>query len=139
MKKIYIISSLVIFVAAVFIYQYMGFRDQPLTTELYSTGLKIVDIRTAEEWKQTGIVKGSYPISLYDKKGKCDFERFISDVKIVMKTSEPFAVICKAGIMSSIASSILEKAGFRKVISIEGGIIEAEKNNIPFESYAKES
>ena len=37
---------------------------------LFKQGTPVVDLRTAGEWRQTGVVKGSQMITLFDEQGR---------------------------------------------------------------------
>ncbi len=54
------------------------FISQPLDQQLLDTKIKIIDIRTPSEWKETGLVKGSIPIIVFRQprklRHKCFFE-----------------------------------------------------------------
>jgi rhodanese-related sulfurtransferase len=39
------------------------------TPQFAEKNIKIIDIRTPAEWRETGIVKGSYTIIFFDEKG----------------------------------------------------------------------
>ena len=60
-------------------------------TQVWSTpgfadkGIKIIDIRTPAEWKETGIVKGSYTIMFFDQKGNFNVAIFLKQLDMVVK------------------------------------------------------
>lgn len=85
--------------------------------------IKIIDIRTPAEWKETGIVKGSYTIMFFDEKGDFSVEHFLKDLEAVVKKDESFALICRVGSRTRLVSQYLsEKKGY-KVINLKGGIM----------------
>ncbi|NOR55498.1 MAG: rhodanese-like domain-containing protein [Sulfurovum sp.] len=85
--------------------------------------IKIIDIRTPAEWKETGIVKGSYTIMFYDEKGDFSVKDFIKDLDKVVKKDEPFALICRVGSRTAIVSKYLSAQRGYKVINLKGGIM----------------
>jgi rhodanese-related sulfurtransferase len=86
------------------------------------SGIKIIDIRTQSEWIETGIVKGSIPITYYPPRGRPDVDAFIKELKKHIKPNEKFAILCRTGSRTKIAAKELEAKGL-KVINLEGGII----------------
>ena len=85
--------------------------------------IKIIDIRTPSEWKETGIVKGSYTIMFFDEQGNFYVPDFLKEIDKVVKKDEPFALICRVGSRTGIVSEFLsERLGY-KVINLKGGIM----------------
>ncbi len=98
-------------------------------TQMWSTpgfadkGIKIIDIRTPAEWKETGIVKDSYTIMFFDEKGDFNLEVFLRQLDMAVKKDEQFALICRVGSRTGMVSEFLsEKLGY-KVINLKGGIM----------------
>jgi rhodanese-related sulfurtransferase len=73
-------------------------------------GLQVVDVRRPLEW-QGGSVAGARNKPL-DK-----LTSLLGD----LDRSQPVAVYCKGGYRSSIAASLLERAGFQQVLNLTGG------------------
>lgn len=93
------------------------------TPQFVEKKMKIIDIRTPAEWKETGIVEGSYTIMFFDEKGNFNIATFLKQLEMVVKKDEPFALICRIGSRTSIVSEFLsEKLGY-KVINLKGGIM----------------
>ncbi len=93
------------------------------TPEFAEKNMKIIDIRTPAEWKETGIVKGSYTIMFFDEKGNFNVPDFLEQLDRVVKKDEPFALICRVGSRTSIVSEFLsERLGY-KVTNLKGGIM----------------
>jgi len=85
--------------------------------------IKIIDIRTPAEWKETGIVKGSYTIMFFDEAGNFDMESFLKQLDMAVSKDEEFALICRIGSRTGLVSQFLsEKLGY-KVINLKGGIM----------------
>ncbi len=74
-------------------------------------GLQLLDVRRPGEWQAGHIAQAvSMPLHrLAELAGSLDRER-------------PVAVICASGYRSSIATSVLERMGFRKAINVVGGM-----------------
>lgn len=84
--------------------------------------LKIIDIRTPAEWRETGIIAGSYPIMFFDDQGQYNIADFMAKLSKVAKKGEAIGVICRSGNRSIPVSDFLDKQGY-KVTNLQGGII----------------
>lgn len=93
------------------------------TPDFPNKNIKIIDIRTPAEWKETGIVKDSYKIMFFDEKGNFNVKSFLQQLNKIVKKDEQFALICRVGSRSGIVSEFLsDKLGY-KVINLKGGIM----------------
>jgi len=93
------------------------------TPNFAEKNIKIIDIRTPSEWKETGIVKGSYTIMFFDEKGNFNVENFLKQLNMAVKKDEQFALLCRVGSRTGMVSEFLsEKLGY-KVINLKGGIM----------------
>jgi len=84
--------------------------------------LKIIDIRTPEEWNKTGIIKSSYTIMFFDKNGQYNMNNFIKHLNKVVKKGETFAIICRTGSRTGVIAPYLSNKLKLNVINFEGGI-----------------
>ncbi len=109
---------------------------QPATKAYISTHpkLKIIDIRTEPEWKQTGIVKNSITLTFFDERGAYNVSIFLSALKHFIKPNETFALICHTGSRTKMVTEFLGQNGF-KVIDLEGGIERATKSGLKLVPY----
>lgn len=97
--------------------------DNAELTRLMSTGVAVVDIRTAPEWKETGIVPGSHLFTLFDERGRADAPAWLEKVKSVAKPEQPVVVICRTGNRTKPASQFLsQQAGYKTVYNVTKGI-----------------
>ena len=93
------------------------------TPDFANKDVKIIDIRTPAEWKETGIVKNSYTIMFFDEKGNFNVENFLKQLNMAVKKDEKFALLCRVGSRTGMVSEFLsEKLGY-KVINLKGGIM----------------
>jgi len=93
------------------------------TPQFVEKKMKIIDIRTPAEWRETGIVEGSYTIMFFDEKGNFNLEIFLRQLNMVVKKDEPFALICRVGSRTGMVSEFLsERLGY-KVTNLKGGIM----------------
>jgi rhodanese-related sulfurtransferase len=108
---------------------------QPLDQKLIDSKIKIIDIRTPGEWKETGIIKGSIPIMFFDEQGNYDLEKFITQLNSKMKKGEKIALICRTGSRTQVVGSHLGKQMGYNIIDLEGGITYAIGKKLPIEPY----
>jgi rhodanese-related sulfurtransferase len=83
--------------------------DNRELSNLIEKKIKIVDVRTQNEWKSTGIIKGSILISLLDKKNKFIFENWYEDFNKKMSKNESVIFVCAAGVRSKYISYLINK------------------------------
>jgi rhodanese-related sulfurtransferase len=54
-------------------------------------GFFVIDIRTAGEWEDSGIIEGSHKITFFDEAGQSDIDTFLEAFSNVVTTEEqPF-------------------------------------------------
>ena len=68
--------------------------DSAELNKLIATGVPLIDIRTAPEWQQTGIVPGSHLLTFFDEQGRADPSAWLEKVRAIAKPSQPVIVIC---------------------------------------------
>ncbi len=97
--------------------------------EKMQLGITLIDIRRPEEWKQTGVVKGSLLMTFFDKKGNYNIDKWLHGFKRVVKKDQPFILICRTGRRTGMVSGFLDrKLNYRQVNHLSKGI----KNWIQF-------
>ncbi len=128
-------KKLVIFLTFITLSLMADFISQPLDQQLLDTKIKIIDIRTPSEWKETGLVKGSIPIMFFDNQGNYDINAFLNELNKMVKKKERFALICASGSRSQmLGSHLANKLGY-DVIDLKWGIQYAIMKKIPLEAY----
>ena len=98
-------------------------KQEWATEKFLQKNIKVIDIRTPEEWRETGIVKGSIPIMFFDEQGNYDVPKFLKDLNKVVKKDEQFALICRVGSRTGMVSEFLSKDMGYKVINLKGGMM----------------
>ena len=83
--------------------------DNRELSNLIEKEIKIVDVRTQNEWKSTGIIKGSVLISLLDKKNKFIFENWYEDFNKKMSKNVSVIFVCAVGVRSKFISNLVNK------------------------------
>jgi rhodanese-related sulfurtransferase len=98
----------------------------PEANALASRGqLTLVDVRTPDEWRKTGVPAGAKLVDLHNRGGQAAFlEQFIAAVG--GDTSFPVAVICRTGSRSTQAQKLLMANGFTHVLNIKEGVMGSE-------------
>jgi len=98
-------------------------KQEWATQGFLDKNIKIIDIRTPAEWRETGIVNGSYTIMFFDEQGNYDVPKFLKALDSVVKKDEQFALICRVGSRTGMVSEFLSKDMGYKVINLKGGIM----------------
>ena len=94
--------------------------------EMIENNAVALDIRTEEEWDKTGVIKGSFPETAFDKNGK--FQVYVMDKIRALAASQSQDVnlifISHDGETASmLANSFSEDLGFTNVSVLKGGIL----------------
>ena len=83
--------------------------DNSELKNLIEKDINIIDVRTQNEWKSTGIIEGSILISLLDKKNKFIFENWYEDFKKKISKNESVIFVCALGVRSKFISNLVNK------------------------------
>lgn len=97
---------------------------------LVKEGVKLVDIRTPKEWKETGILEGSLLLPFKMSNGQVN-PKFVQDMQRIAKPDEKVILICRSGNRSRTASEGLSsRFGYSNIYNVKKGIKHwmAEKN-----------
>ncbi len=86
-------------------------------------GAFVLDVRTDAEWK-SGHLAGAQHI----------MAGYLAERLSELPKDKPIHVMCASGYRSSIASSVLRRAGFNDVTNIAGGMAAWKQQNLPVES-----
>ena len=79
----------------------------------------LVDIRTPEEWRETGVPASAHAITMHQ-----DPRVFVRQLMTAMggDRHRPLALICRTGNRSSSMQAALAKAGFTRVLDVAEGV-----------------
>jgi rhodanese-related sulfurtransferase len=79
----------------------------------------LVDVRTPQEWKETGIPATAHAITMHQ-----DARPFLSALKNALGNNleKPLAIICRTGNRTSSLYPELKRAGFKSVINVVEGV-----------------
>lgn len=109
-------------------------RRVDVNEEIVKSGIKIIDIRTEPEWKETGIVENSITLTFFDEQGRYNAEAFLEQLNRHVKKDREFALICRTGNRTSAVSDLLSKNGY-KVVDLKGGIKKLMSQGYVLEKY----
>ena len=96
----------------------------------------LVDIRRPDEWKNTGVAAGAYPIDMRRR----DFVAAL-DAVTRMQNTTPIALICARGVRSAWLSQRLIEAGYTNIINVPEGMLGSRagpgwiKSGLPVRQY----
>jgi rhodanese-related sulfurtransferase len=97
--------------------------DNAELARLAASGVAVIDIRTAGEWKESGVIAGSKLITYFDEKGRSDPSQWLAQVKVLAKPDQPVALVCRSGKRSAAAAQFLsEQAGYKTVYNVSKGL-----------------
>ena len=77
-------------------------------SNLIEKKIKIIDVRTQNEWKSTGIIKGSFLISLLNKNKKFIFEDWYEMFNNKFGRNKSIIFICASGVRSNYISHLVK-------------------------------
>jgi len=76
---------------------------------LMSEGVPLIDIRTAKEWQETGVIKDSHLITFFNENGEVDIYKWLNELELVADKNKPLILICRSGRRTGIVSDYLDK------------------------------
>jgi len=82
----------------------------------------VVDVRSPQEWQQTGVPAGARLVTIHQPDGLIGFIDAMGDT-LGEDRDRPIALICARGNRSSVASSALAQAGYTQVYNIREGML----------------
>lgn len=108
-----------------------------VTPDFIEKDIKIIDIRTPLEWRETGIVKGAYTLMFFDEQGRFDIQGFLEQLNKIVKKDEQFALICRTGSRTAEVSKFLANEMGYNVINLRGGVMKLRYEGYKFVPYSK--
>ena len=91
---------------------------------LMNNDVSVIDIRRADEWRNTGVIKKSSLITFFDKQGNHNKEEWMTQLKKIVNENDPVIIICRSGKRSGIVSKFLdEQANYTNVYNASGGMV----------------
>ena len=98
--------------------------------------LLIIDVRTAKEWKMTGVIPGSILISMHDD-NNLERKSFLEEInlKISSYKSKKIAFICASGSRSKVVMDFFLNEGYKNIYNIPDGIMGRQSDGWLFSGY----
>lgn len=97
--------------------------DAAAVKELVLQGVPVVDLRTAGEWKETGVIDRSHLITLFDERGRAKPDEWLAAVDKVAGTGQPVILICRTGNRTRAAARYMDQlTPRRKIYNVTDGI-----------------
>jgi len=91
--------------------------------QLQKAGVPVIDIRTPQEWQQTGIIEGAHKMMFFSPKGEADIAGWFFELGHLVKSrSEPFILYCAHANRTKVLGDGLVRMGYKKVYELKGGI-----------------
>jgi len=92
--------------------------------ELQHQGAIVIDVRTPEEWDETGVIPGAKKAMFFNQQMQPVEDEFLVEInKITNNTDKPVVLYCRSGGRSGKAAKLLaEKNILKNIYSLDGGI-----------------
>ena len=97
--------------------------DNAELARLAASGVPVIDIRTAGEWKETGVIAGSRLLTFFDENGRSNPPQWLEKLKPIARPEQPVILVCRSGNRTRAAAQFLaEQAGYKTVYNVSQGI-----------------
>ncbi len=97
--------------------------DNATLARLQASGVPVVDIRTAGEWQETGIVPGSHLLTFFGERGQAEPAAWLGKLQAIATPEQPVILICRSGNRTRTVSAFLsQQVGYTKVYNVKHGI-----------------
>lgn len=97
--------------------------DNAELARLMQQGVPLVDIRTAPEWQDTGVIAHSRLLTFFAARGETDPPRWLASAAGFAGPQQALILICRSGSRSRAAADYLsQRAGYAKVYNVKLGI-----------------
>lgn len=94
-----------------------GFETRPLTVaEMQASGGVIVDIRTPEEWAETGVIEGARLVTFEGA------QAFIAALGPDLADGRDLILVCRSGRRTAAAAEALQSMIPNRIVTVEGGM-----------------
>lgn len=97
--------------------------DNAELARLQAEGVPVVDVRTAPEWQETGIVPGSHLLTFFGERGRAEPVAWLRKLQPIATPDQAVILICRTGNRTRTISRLLsEQAGYTRVYNVKHGI-----------------
>ncbi len=91
--------------------------------KMMDENIPVIDIRTPDEWKSTGVIPGSHLLTFFDARGKYDLNKWLTELNKIAGKNDKFILVCRSGNRTSQVAHYLDgKLGYTQVYHLEHGI-----------------
>lgn len=96
--------------------------DNAQLQTLLQQGAPLFDIRRPDEWRQTGMVEGSRPLTYVDGAGRVNPD-ILPSIQAQVAKDAPIVLICRTGNRSGTLARDLAEKGYTRIYNVEDGIV----------------
>ncbi len=97
--------------------------DNAELARLTAAGVPLIDIRTENEWKSSGVIAGSKLLTFFDERGQANTALWLEKARSIARPDQPVILICRSGNRTREASRFLsEQAGYKTVYNVSKGV-----------------
>ena len=98
--------------------------DADKLIQMQKEGVPVIDIRTPQEWKDRGIIKGAHLIMFFDANGKDHAGEFLQKLgQLVKNKNQPFIIYCAhSNRTKAVGKWLSDRLGYKNVYELTGGI-----------------
>ena len=105
--------------------------DNAELARLQAKGVPVIDVRTPEEWRDTGVIKGAR-LMTFSVSGGFDKAAWLKQEQQVVKPGEPVVLICRSGRRSKAVADYLESQPVKgKIYNASGGMNDWKSSGRP--------
>ncbi|HHD81592.1 MAG TPA: rhodanese-like domain-containing protein [Campylobacterales bacterium] len=97
--------------------------------------IKIIDIRTEQEWIMMGVLPSAYLLTFFDEDQEYSPKMFLKELDKIVKKDEQFAIISNSASRTKLVSNFLGKKHDYKVINLTGGMVKLIKDGYSVKVY----
>ena len=97
--------------------------DNAELQKLLDQGVPLIDVRTASEWQQTGVIAGSHLLTFFDESGNYNAKDWLEKFTAIAQPEQPVVLICAVGGRTQAITHFLDqKVGYKQVHNVTAGI-----------------
>lgn len=84
----------------------------------------VIDIRTAQEWQNSGIIPDSHKLQFFNSDGKYDADTWLAKLaELKSSPDQPVILVCRSGNRSGMVGNFLtQKLGMKNIYHLSNGI-----------------
>ena len=104
--------------------------DSARLAELLAQSVPIVDVRTAGEWGETGVVPGSHLLTFFNENGGFDAKAWYAQFEPIADPQTPVILICHSGTRSKVIGFWLSQSlDYTTVYNVADGIVQWQRDS----------